>query len=198
MLMLCWARLEACTAACCMYNYDNIYWVNLYSMNHAMDNLYCWCTYCGTKRSLPKLLMLGNYIFVEEYISFIIIIIFCFCFQCIIHYQENLSLYRYLEPLSIALENEKWSLVQPLLSSSYIGYGTSSLDQVRLLFVACVIFLFKFFFIEISCIQCKNLKFNLLLCAILLYPFLRFVKLFFQYKDPCFNPTFLGLATCSL
>ncbi|XP_058077792.1 UPF0613 protein PB24D3.06c isoform X1 [Magnolia sinica] len=35
----------------------------------------------------------------------------------------------YLEPLSIALENEKWSLVQPLLSSSYIGYGTSSLKQ---------------------------------------------------------------------
>ncbi|KAG6483176.1 hypothetical protein ZIOFF_059816 [Zingiber officinale] len=49
--------------------------------------------------------------------------------QCIIHNQENLSLYRYLEPLSIALENEKWSLVQPLLSSSYLGYGTSSLDQ---------------------------------------------------------------------
>nr|XP_029122676.1 UPF0613 protein PB24D3.06c isoform X2 [Elaeis guineensis] len=36
---------------------------------------------------------------------------------------------RYLEPLSIALENEKWSLVQPLLSSSYVGYGTSSLEQ---------------------------------------------------------------------
>ncbi|KAK1318760.1 hypothetical protein QJS10_CPB04g00660 [Acorus calamus] len=35
----------------------------------------------------------------------------------------------YLEPLSVALENEKWSLVQPLLSSSYIGYGTSSLKQ---------------------------------------------------------------------
>ncbi|KAF8388001.1 hypothetical protein HHK36_026667 [Tetracentron sinense] len=35
----------------------------------------------------------------------------------------------YLEPLSIALENEKWSLVQLLLSSSYSGYGTSSLKQ---------------------------------------------------------------------
>ncbi|KAL5701713.1 hypothetical protein ACHQM5_027023 [Ranunculus cassubicifolius] len=35
----------------------------------------------------------------------------------------------YLEPLSAALENEKWSLVQLLLSSSYIGYGTSSLKQ---------------------------------------------------------------------
>ncbi|XP_010278432.1 PREDICTED: UPF0613 protein PB24D3.06c [Nelumbo nucifera] len=35
----------------------------------------------------------------------------------------------YLEPLSIALEKEKWSLVQLLLSSSYIGYGTSSLQQ---------------------------------------------------------------------
>lgn len=35
----------------------------------------------------------------------------------------------YLEPLSIALENERWSLVQCLLSSSYIGYGTSSLKQ---------------------------------------------------------------------
>ncbi|KAG0449472.1 hypothetical protein HPP92_027344, partial [Vanilla planifolia] len=35
----------------------------------------------------------------------------------------------YLEPLSVALENENWSLVQPLLSSSYVGYGTSSLKQ---------------------------------------------------------------------
>lgn len=35
----------------------------------------------------------------------------------------------YLEPLAIALENEKWSLVQTLLSSSYSGYGTSCLDQ---------------------------------------------------------------------
>lgn len=35
----------------------------------------------------------------------------------------------YLEPLSLALEVEKWSLVQPLLSSSYIGYGISSLEQ---------------------------------------------------------------------
>ncbi|KAJ8622639.1 hypothetical protein MRB53_031168 [Persea americana] len=35
----------------------------------------------------------------------------------------------YLEPLSVALENENWSLVQPLLSSSYTGYGTSSLEQ---------------------------------------------------------------------
>ncbi|KAJ4968408.1 hypothetical protein NE237_015109 [Protea cynaroides] len=35
----------------------------------------------------------------------------------------------YLQPLSIALENEKWSLVQLLLSSSYTGYGTSSLKE---------------------------------------------------------------------
>ncbi|RXH80358.1 hypothetical protein DVH24_041505 [Malus domestica] len=35
----------------------------------------------------------------------------------------------YLEPLAIALDKEKWSLVQPLLSSSYSGYGTSSLKQ---------------------------------------------------------------------
>ncbi|ONI28607.1 hypothetical protein PRUPE_1G151200 [Prunus persica] len=35
----------------------------------------------------------------------------------------------YLEPLAIALDKEKWSLVQPLLSSSYSGYGTSSLQQ---------------------------------------------------------------------
>ncbi|EPS64913.1 hypothetical protein M569_09866, partial [Genlisea aurea] len=33
----------------------------------------------------------------------------------------------YLEPLAIALEREQWSLVQFLLSSSYSGYGTSSL-----------------------------------------------------------------------
>lgn len=35
----------------------------------------------------------------------------------------------YLEPLSLVLEVEKWSLVQPLLSSSYTGYGISSLEQ---------------------------------------------------------------------
>ncbi|CAH9080555.1 unnamed protein product [Cuscuta europaea] len=35
----------------------------------------------------------------------------------------------YLEPLAIALDKEKWSLVQFLLSSSYSGYGTSSLKQ---------------------------------------------------------------------
>ncbi|XP_017621026.1 UPF0613 protein PB24D3.06c isoform X2 [Gossypium arboreum] len=35
----------------------------------------------------------------------------------------------YLEPLAIALDNEKWSLVQLLMSSSYSGYGTSSLEQ---------------------------------------------------------------------
>ncbi|XP_020526886.1 UPF0613 protein PB24D3.06c [Amborella trichopoda] len=35
----------------------------------------------------------------------------------------------YLEPLSVALENEKWSLVQFLFSSSYTGYGTGSLKQ---------------------------------------------------------------------
>ncbi|KAH0465092.1 hypothetical protein IEQ34_005195 [Dendrobium chrysotoxum] len=34
----------------------------------------------------------------------------------------------YVEPLAVALENENWSLVQPLLSSSYIGYGTSTLE----------------------------------------------------------------------
>jgi pimeloyl-ACP methyl ester carboxylesterase len=32
-------------------------------------------------------------------------------------------------PLANALQEEKWSLVQPLLSSSYIGYGTSSLKE---------------------------------------------------------------------
>ncbi|GMI90110.1 hypothetical protein like AT5G19050 [Hibiscus trionum] len=35
----------------------------------------------------------------------------------------------YLEPLAIALDNEKWSLVQLLMSSSYNGYGTSGLQQ---------------------------------------------------------------------
>lgn len=35
----------------------------------------------------------------------------------------------YLEPLAIALDKEKWSLVQFLLSSSYTGYGISSLKQ---------------------------------------------------------------------
>ncbi|XP_027332058.1 UPF0613 protein PB24D3.06c isoform X2 [Abrus precatorius] len=36
---------------------------------------------------------------------------------------------RYLEPLAIALDLENWSLVQFLMSSSYSGYGTSSLQQ---------------------------------------------------------------------
>ncbi|KAM7260017.1 hypothetical protein ACFE04_015758 [Oxalis oulophora] len=35
----------------------------------------------------------------------------------------------YLEPLAIALDKEKWSLVQFLMTSSYTGYGTSSLQQ---------------------------------------------------------------------
>lgn len=35
----------------------------------------------------------------------------------------------YLEPLAVALDHEKWSLVQILLSSSYTAYGTSSLEQ---------------------------------------------------------------------
>lgn len=35
----------------------------------------------------------------------------------------------YLGPLATALDNEKWSLVQILLSSSYSAYGTSSLEQ---------------------------------------------------------------------
>ncbi|XP_047958018.1 UPF0613 protein PB24D3.06c [Salvia hispanica] len=35
----------------------------------------------------------------------------------------------YLEPLAIALEKERWSLVQFLFSSSYSGYGVSSLKQ---------------------------------------------------------------------
>ncbi|KAL6839098.1 hypothetical protein ACP4OV_031152 [Aristida adscensionis] len=42
---------------------------------------------------------------------------------------DGLLATNYLEPLSIALEVEKWSLVQPLLSSSYTGYGISSLEQ---------------------------------------------------------------------
>uniref|UniRef100_A0A6N2KP57 Uncharacterized protein n=1 Tax=Salix viminalis TaxID=40686 RepID=A0A6N2KP57_SALVM len=33
------------------------------------------------------------------------------------------------QPLAIALDKEKWSLVQLLMSSSYTGYGTSSLKQ---------------------------------------------------------------------
>ncbi|XP_027165409.1 UPF0613 protein PB24D3.06c [Coffea eugenioides] len=36
---------------------------------------------------------------------------------------------QYMEPLASALEKEKWSLVQFLMSSSYSGYGTSSLKQ---------------------------------------------------------------------
>ncbi|KAL8153654.1 hypothetical protein V2J09_011414 [Rumex salicifolius] len=42
---------------------------------------------------------------------------------------DGLMATEYLEPLAVALDNEKWSLVQTLLSSSYSGYGSSSLDQ---------------------------------------------------------------------
>ena len=38
----------------------------------------------------------------------------------------------YVEPLAKALEAEKWSLVQPLFTSSYTGFGTSSLKEVSL------------------------------------------------------------------
>ncbi|KAH1200719.1 hypothetical protein GmHk_17G047617 [Glycine max] len=38
---------------------------------------------------------------------------------------------KYLEPLAIALDHENWSLVQFLMSSSYSGYGTSSLQQCQ-------------------------------------------------------------------
>ncbi|MCO5597215.1 hypothetical protein L7F22_051291 [Adiantum nelumboides] len=42
---------------------------------------------------------------------------------------DGLIATEYIEPLAHALEVEKWSLVQPLLSSSYAGFGTSSLKQ---------------------------------------------------------------------
>lgn len=42
---------------------------------------------------------------------------------------DGLLATEYIEPLAQALEAEKWSLVQPLLSSSYVGFGTSSLKQ---------------------------------------------------------------------
>ncbi|KAH7573710.1 hypothetical protein JRO89_XS03G0196300 [Xanthoceras sorbifolium] len=42
----------------------------------------------------------------------------------------------YLEPLAIALDEERWSLVQLLMSSSYSGYGTSSLQQVTYLWLS--------------------------------------------------------------
>ncbi|KAL8490744.1 hypothetical protein ACS0TY_022657 [Phlomoides rotata] len=42
---------------------------------------------------------------------------------------DGLLATEYLEPLAIALEKERWSLVQFLFSSSYSGYGISSLKQ---------------------------------------------------------------------
>ncbi|KAL8515364.1 hypothetical protein ACS0TY_014174 [Phlomoides rotata] len=42
---------------------------------------------------------------------------------------EGLLASEYLEPLAIALEKEHWSLVQFLFSSSYGGYGVSTLKQ---------------------------------------------------------------------
>ena len=38
---------------------------------------------------------------------------------------------RYVEQLAQALDAEGWSLVQTLLSSSYLQYGVSNLDKVR-------------------------------------------------------------------
>lgn len=47
---------------------------------------------------------------------------------------------RYLESLAIALEKEHWSLVQFLFSSSYSGYGISSLKKVNLLSVKFIFY----------------------------------------------------------
>lgn len=46
--------------------------------------------------------------------------------------------FSYLEPLAIALDKEKWSLVQLLMSSSYSGFGTSSLKQVKSLCLSVI------------------------------------------------------------
>ncbi|KAM7466671.1 hypothetical protein LguiB_014233 [Lonicera macranthoides] len=43
--------------------------------------------------------------------------------------ESFMNLITYLQPLAIALEKEKWSLVQFLLLSSYSGYGISSLKK---------------------------------------------------------------------
>ncbi|KAL3812702.1 hypothetical protein ACJIZ3_013970 [Penstemon smallii] len=43
--------------------------------------------------------------------------------------QDGFLATEYLEPLAIALEKEHWSLVQFLFSSSYSGYGISSLKK---------------------------------------------------------------------
>ena len=50
------------------------------------------------------------------------------------HSQIVFFFFSYLEPLAIALDKEKWSLVQLLMSSSYSGFGTSSLKQVKSVF----------------------------------------------------------------
>ncbi|GAQ88441.1 Predicted hydrolases or acyltransferases (alpha/beta hydrolase superfamily) [Klebsormidium nitens] len=42
---------------------------------------------------------------------------------------DGLLATKYVEPLAHALGAIQWSLVQPLFSSSYTGYGVSSLDQ---------------------------------------------------------------------
>ncbi|KAL0747791.1 hypothetical protein Bca101_029793 [Brassica carinata] len=39
--------------------------------------------------------------------------------------------FSYLEPLAVSLVKEKRSLVQLLMLSSYSGFGTSSLKQVK-------------------------------------------------------------------
>ncbi|XP_047975590.1 UPF0613 protein PB24D3.06c-like isoform X2 [Salvia hispanica] len=44
-------------------------------------------------------------------------------------FKEGILATEYLEPLAFALEKEHWSLVQFLFSSSYSGYGISTLKQ---------------------------------------------------------------------
>jgi hypothetical protein len=61
-----------------------------------------------------------GYLQLSEYFLFLLRIVLVFVIKC-----------SYVVPLANALQEEKWSLVQPLLSSSYIGYGTSSLKEVQ-------------------------------------------------------------------
>lgn len=68
---------------------------------------------------------------------------------------SELTLRRYLEPLAVALDKEKWTLVQFLLSSSYSGYGISSLKEVSTLFLDhdLLLILYSLFYI------CLNIKY---------------------------------------
>lgn len=61
-------------------------------------------------------------------------------------------------PLARALSAEGWGLVQPLLTSSYIGYGTSSLEQVPWQSLSMPPFLLWLMPVQVQYSQCCSVQ----------------------------------------